>query len=110
MVRSQCILRPLRVRGALEGMRRLGLAAVALGFALLTATTAANAERRVALVIGNGDYAKVSKLPNPPHDANDVEKLLSGAGFDAVVIKRDLGRDAMRRALRDFSDQVRAAD
>jgi formylglycine-generating enzyme required for sulfatase activity len=35
--------------------------------------------------------------------------LLRKAGFDAEV-KLDLGRDAMRRALRDFSDKVHDAD
>jgi hypothetical protein len=30
------------------------------------------ADRRVALVIGNGGYAHAPHLPNPPHDAEDV--------------------------------------
>jgi uncharacterized protein len=53
---------------------------------------------------------KVGKLPNPARDAAAIEALLRTAGFDAVEVKRDLGRDAMRRALRDFSDRVRDAD
>jgi uncharacterized caspase-like protein len=81
-----------------------------LAFALLSAATTGHADRRVALVIGNGGYAKVGALPTPTRDAGAVEAMLLGAGFDAVVIKRDLGRDAMRRALRDFSDQARDAD
>ncbi|HEX5998042.1 MAG TPA: caspase family protein, partial [Hyphomicrobiaceae bacterium] len=74
------------------------------------AASAVHAERRVALVIGNGAYAKVGKLPNPPRDARAIEAMLRGAGFDAVQVQQDLGRDAMRRALRDFSEQVRNAD
>ena len=31
----------------------------------------APAGRRVALVIGNGAYAQVKALPNPPNDARD---------------------------------------
>ena len=70
----------------------------------------AEAQKRVALVIGNGDYGTVGKLPNPTRDAGAVAGLLRSAGFEAVEVKRDLGAVAMRRALRDFSDQVRNAD
>jgi uncharacterized caspase-like protein len=77
---------------------------------LLIVTPAAYAKKRVALVIGNGNYGKVAKLTNPPRDAAAVEKLLRGAGFDAVELERDLGNQAMRRALREFADKVREAD
>ncbi|MFZ1102597.1 MAG: caspase family protein [Hyphomicrobiaceae bacterium] len=90
------------------GRSPFGYAALAL--ALLAVAPAASAEKRVALVIGNGNYAKVGKLPNPVRDAAAIEALLRTAGFDAVEVKRDLGRGAMRRALRDFSDWVRDAD
>jgi uncharacterized caspase-like protein len=64
----------------------------------------------VALVIGNGAYANVGKLTNPANDARAIEVLLKNAGFDAVVARQDLDRDAMRRAMRDFADQVGDAD
>src|SRR5882724_12795593 len=70
----------------------------------------AHAEKRVALVIGNGAYSKVGKLSNPTRDAAAVEALWKAAGFDAVEVRKDLGAAAMRRALRDFSDLVRDAD
>ena len=70
----------------------------------------AQSEKRVALVIGNSDYAKVSKLPNPTRDVGAVEAMLRAAKFDVVEAKRDLNAAAMRRALRDFSDKVRDAD
>lgn len=70
----------------------------------------AEAERRVALVIGNGAYSKVPKLTNPPNDAAAIEALLRAAGFDPVVRVADLGAAQMRRALRDFADEVRDAD
>ena len=90
--------------------RRLAIVLVAVAAVLLVAAPAAYAERRVALVIGNGDYRNVSKLPNPVRDADAFEKMLRGVGFETVEVKRDLGRDAMRRALRDFSDKIREAD
>jgi uncharacterized caspase-like protein len=77
---------------------------------LLALCCAAHAERRVGLVIGNGAYANVGKLTNPTNDARAMEALLKGAGFDAVIARQDLGRDAMRRTMRDFTDQVRDAD
>jgi uncharacterized caspase-like protein len=68
------------------------------------------AEKRVALVIGNSAYVKAATLPNPKNDAMAIAGLLRKAGFDVVDVKTDLGADAMRRALRDFSEQVRDAE
>ena len=88
---------------------KLLLAALCLLVSIVSDANA-QAEKRVALVIGNGEYAKVGKLPNPTRDASAVEALLRSAKFDVVEAKRDLGAAAMRRALRDFSDKVRDAD
>ena len=63
----------------------------------------------MALVVGNGAYAKVRRLPNPTSDAKAMEALFKAAGFDIVSAREDLGNAAMRRALRDFSDHVRDA-
>lgn len=62
---------------------------------------AAAAGRRVALVIGNGAYAYVTALPNPPNDARAIAKNLRGLGFD-VSEGIDLDRDAMQKLTRDF--------
>jgi Caspase domain len=86
----------------------LGFLSVAV--VLVIATPAAYAEKRVALVIGNGSYSNVGKLANPPRDAAAIENLLRRAGFDTVDIARNLGNDAMRRVLREFADKVREAD
>jgi tetratricopeptide (TPR) repeat protein len=40
--------------------------------------------RRVALVIGNGAYAHVTALPNPPNDAHAVAKTLRELGFEVT--------------------------
>ena len=68
------------------------------------------AEKRVALVVGNSAYQNVSRLSNPVHDADAMSATLKAAGFDTVDLKLDLRANEMRRALRDFSDQVRDAD
>jgi hypothetical protein len=70
----------------------------------------AAADKRVALVIGSGAYTKVPQLPNPPHDAAAIADMLRKAGFQIVTSKTDLGVEATRRELRDFSDEVRDAD
>jgi formylglycine-generating enzyme required for sulfatase activity len=70
-------------------------------------THAAQASR-LALVIGNGDYnkrsnkLKLEKLRNPVNDANDVAAELRRLGFK-VILKTNVDRNAMRRAIRDFS-------
>ncbi|MFZ2155840.1 MAG: caspase family protein [Bradyrhizobium sp.] len=59
------------------------------------------AGRRVALVIGNGAYAHVKALPNPPNDARSVAKSLREIGF-TVSEGIDLDRAAMQKTTRDF--------
>lgn len=86
------------------------LRAAAMLLAVLLGLSSAHADVRVALVIGNGEYAKVGALANPTRDASAMEALLRTAKFDVVEIKRDLGATAMRRALRDFSERVQGAD
>jgi formylglycine-generating enzyme required for sulfatase activity len=75
----------------------------------LVAPPSAQAEKRIALVIGNGAYVKVPRLPNPTSDSAAMSGLLRKAGFD-VVEKTDMSADAMRRVLRDLSELVRYAD
>jgi uncharacterized caspase-like protein len=68
------------------------------------------AEKRVALVIGNGTYSKVPQLVNPPNDASAMAALLRDAGFDVVQAKTNLDLASLRRALRDFAEAMRDAD
>jgi tetratricopeptide (TPR) repeat protein len=71
-----------------------------------TANTGAG--KRVALVIGNGAYAHVHALPNPPHDAHALAKSLRDIGF-TVSEGTDLDRASMQKMTRDFlRDAVRA--
>lgn len=68
------------------------------------------ADKRVALIIGNSDYEKVARLPNPANDAALIADTFKSAGFDSVELRRDLKVGDMRRALRDFMDRSREAD
>jgi uncharacterized caspase-like protein len=59
-------------------------------------------------VIGNGAYASVKALPNPPNDARSVAKSLRDIGF-TVSEGVDLDRAAMQNTTRDFlRDAARA--
>src|SRR5215207_4859581 len=51
----------------------------------------ARAQKRVALVIGNGAYQNVAQLPNPIKDATAIVDMFNEAGFDWVKLKQDLG-------------------
>jgi hypothetical protein len=48
---------------------------------LLLWSSIAHAEKRVALVIGNGAYANVPKLNNPTNDASVMETMFRVAGL-----------------------------
>ena len=69
----------------------------------------ASADGRVALVVGNGDYAAIGRLPNPGNDANDVAAALGRLGFDVTRV-RDADRLAMSEALRAFTRESAQAD
>lgn len=66
-------------------------------------------EKRVALVIGNGEYAAVTPLANPRNDADDVSTALSELGFE-VMRGIDLSRESMSRITKDFARRARTAD
>jgi Caspase domain len=76
----------------------------------LVMTSATLADKRVALVVGNSAYQKVGRLPNPAHDAGAIGALFKVMAFDVVEAKFDFGIADLRRALRDFTDQVHDAD
>ena len=75
----------------------------------LTIAAPAQAEKRVALVIGNGFYQYQPILSNPKHDAEDVAKALGDLNFD-VVLGLDLTRAGMNEKLDEFSRKADGAD
>jgi hypothetical protein len=76
---------------------------------LVLVSGGAQAERRVALVIGNGAYQNVPQLPNPPRDAGLIGDALRQAGFE-VMQANDLDHDGLIRALRGFGKAADGAD
>jgi hypothetical protein len=65
-------------------MRHFGWVILILLISVLGIAPEANAQRRVALIIGNGAYSKVPQLTNPTRDAASLENLLRASGFDFV--------------------------
>ncbi len=76
---------------------------------LQLAATPAFAEKRVALVIGNGAYANTTPLANPVHDAGDMVGALKAAGFD-VVQAIDADKRKLDQTLRTFTEKMTGAD
>jgi len=70
----------------------------------------ARAEKRVALVIGNGAYENVARLANPIKDAGTLADMFRKAGFDWVRLKTNVSKLEFIRALREFMDAAQDAD
>jgi uncharacterized caspase-like protein len=66
------------------------------------------AERRVALVIGNGDYANTEALLNPPNDARAMVRALRSLGFE-VIEAVDLDQPDMLAKLDEFAERLEGA-
>ena len=75
--------------------------------ALLTAP--ALAEQRVALVIGNAQYAHAPRLANPLNDAADIGAALTRLGF-AVTKLENANFTALRQGLLAFTKAASAAE
>jgi uncharacterized caspase-like protein len=73
----------------------------------LSSARAQQQEKRIALVVGNGAYAK-SPLATAANDAGLIAQTLQAAGFD-VVGARDLDGDTLRRSFRDFIQKAQAS-
>jgi hypothetical protein len=84
-------------------------AAVAFVAMLLLGVAPCHADKRVALVIGNGAYATAPRLLNPHNDAEDVAAALKRSGFETIV-GTDLDKTGMDDATIRFARAVRDAD
>jgi uncharacterized caspase-like protein len=78
------------------------LTLISLGF--VSTPSAEPAEKRIALVIGNGGY-QAGALPTSANDAGLIAQTLQAAGFD-VVGARDLDQESVRHAFRDFLEKA----
>ena len=68
--------------------------------------TGADAQKRVALVIGNSSYQHTAKLVNPKNDAADVSAAFKKLGFQ-VIDGVDPDKAGMERKIRDFAAELK---
>lgn len=87
-------------------MGRLSLITLMLGMLL---PLPCRADRRVALVLGNGAYTNARALDNPVKDAQAMAEKLRAMRFD-VEVALDQGKLGMERALRAFNRKLEGAD
>ncbi|MBI3512684.1 MAG: caspase family protein, partial [Proteobacteria bacterium] len=93
-------------------MRQVVSFSAALGLALLVSVAAAAqparapaaAEKRVALVIGNGAY-KEAPLKNPVNDARAMATALQGLGFE-IIKRENASQKDMNRAIGEFTGRL----
>ncbi len=90
-------------------MRRCLVATFLMLAAVVFAATPAGAGVRLALVIGNGKYVNAPALGNPANNSADLAKALRSVGFE-VIEQQDASREAMTKALREFSARLRGTE
>src|SRR5262245_4093091 len=69
-------------------------------------TQRADAQQRIALVIGNSNYVALNKLPNAENDARAVATALTQLGF-AVTLEQNQTLASMSASISRFIDQLR---
>jgi len=77
--------------------------------AILLLGLPAQAQKRVALVVGNSAYVHANPLPNPANDANDIAAALKDVGFE-VILGLDLDKRGFDIKVRDFARALDQAD
>jgi hypothetical protein len=64
-----------------------------------------NTYKKIALVICNANYANITKLQNPVHDANSMEVILNMSGYE-VIKMTNLSNIELRKAVVSFNDKL----
>jgi formylglycine-generating enzyme required for sulfatase activity/uncharacterized caspase-like protein len=92
-------------------MRRLFFLPLAF---LLTAVFSlpALAEKRVALVVGNGNYSHISPLQNPANDARLLAEALRSVGFTLIrgEAQLDLDKQSFEKVIQEFGAKLQGAE
>jgi uncharacterized caspase-like protein len=69
----------------------------------------AQAEKRLALLIGDESYsAEIGRLSNPHNDVALLKKVLKDLGFE-VVVEQDASLGALTRAINAYARRLQAA-
>jgi hypothetical protein len=98
------LLIPALLASAYASVQALPTLAASAAAAGLERASAEQAERRTALVIGNGAY-KVGPLINPVNDARLVASSLAAARFKVIKLE-NATQEQMLKALSDFGAEI----
>lgn len=103
--------RRFKAQSGFGGRPGVGVRMIAsVAIVLLLSAGAASAAERVALVIGNANYANPKlELRNPINDARDLSEKLRELEFD-VIVETDADRDRMLDAIDRFRVAATDAD
>lgn len=82
--------------------RRAGEFAPGFEFGVVPENPSPDGLKRLAFIIGSGNYTALSSLPNARRDATIVANRLAEMGFDSVEIAEDI----VRRSLIDLPDYI----
>lgn len=74
----------------------------------LTLNGAALGEERIALVVGNSQYASVAPLENAANDASLISQSLVDAGFEVTLLE-DATQVSLKRAIAQFGRKLRSS-
>jgi hypothetical protein len=88
---------------------RAALASSLVAWSLLALAQPAQAEKRVALVIGNNDYKNVPKLQKAVNDARTMGDTLKQLGF-SVMVAENQTRQAFSQTLLAFDKAIEPGD
>jgi hypothetical protein len=82
---------------------------LALVILTLAAASTAQAEKRIALLIGNEGYpSEIGRLANPHNDVALLEQTLKGLGFEVVSV-HDAGLGALTTAINAYARRIQSA-
>jgi hypothetical protein len=95
--------------GSLRNADVVRAAIVLLLLLLAPSAAVAQAEKRIALLIGNEAYgSEIGRLANPHNDVGLLEQALKGLGFEVVTVG-DAGLGALNRAVNAYARHLQAA-
>jgi len=66
-------------------------------------------KKKVALIIGNGNYQHTTKLKNPTNDSQDIRDSLAQIGFQ-IFYGENLKQTEFKRLVRDFANSINGAE
>jgi tetratricopeptide (TPR) repeat protein len=92
------MLAAFRLRALTHPLERRALAPFQSGLDVGVAASTGSPDglKRVAFVIGEGDYAELASLPNARRDAAVVANALAEIGFDTIEIADNLNKTELR--------------